>query len=377
MKKSVRYAALLSSLFAGTYGASAKLYAADAAIAASVGPQADSKSRKKTAGTVTSQQAGTAGSKTTQATAAQQPVVSIAEKPGPKPLPEQWYTGSLYSPSPALPTPGMIAVEPYVAAGLPAGAFDSNGHLNTTKGAGGQHSISQFSLAKYGITNHLSIYLLPTYSYSWGNHTKHSGLKFNDLPVEFQYRLTPHYTPSITLYFGVNTPTGDYKNLSNASEGVGQGVWALRYGVHSQFALPFFKHAMRIRLWAQVRHPVASTKLRNITSYGTEKGFIGRGHAGPYGNDGGSVELGITKKWVFALDLYHTWSTSSSVNGYNRYTKQYIHSRTGWSGAFNVGPGIEYNWTASVGGIVGVILPVAGHNTSRSISPQAAVFAVF
>ncbi|MBA5727865.1 hypothetical protein [Bombella mellum] len=373
MKKSVRYAALLSSLFAGTYyGASAKLYAADAAVAANAGSQTGAGST----GTVEGTARPVAGTATHDA-AVQQPVVSIAEKPAPKPLPEQWYTGSLYSPSPALPAPGMIAVEPYVAAGLPAGAFDSNGHLNTRKGAGGQHSISQFSLAKYGITDHLSIYLLPTYSYSWGNHTKHSGLKFNDLPVEFQYRLTPHYTPSITLYFGVNTPTGDYKNLSNASEGVGQGVWALRYGVHSQFALPFFSHAMRVRLWAQVRHPVASTKLRNITSYGTEKGFTGRGHAGPYGNEGGSVELGITKKWVFALDLYHTWATSSSVNGYNVYSRKYINSRTGWSGAFNVGPGIEYNWTSSVGGIVGVILPVAGHNTSRSISPEAAVFAVF
>lgn len=379
MKTSVRYAALLSSLFAGTFGACADVHAAETAVAASNGNGAGDSSAQKTgkATQPASAAAGTTVAASSHEAAAQKPVVSIAEKPASKPLPEQWYTGSLYSPSPALPVPGMIAVEPYVAAGLPAGAFDSNGHLNTRKGAGGQHSISQFSLAKYGITNHLSIYLLPTYSYSWGNHTKHSGLKFNDLPVEFQYRLTPHYTPSITLYFGVNTPTGDYKNLSNASEGVGQGVWALRYGVHSQFALPFFDHAMRVRLWAQVRHPVASTKLRNITSYGTEKGFTGRGHAGPYGNEGGSVELGITKKWVFALDLYHTWATSSSVNGYNVYSKKYINSRTGWSGAFNVGPGIEYNWTSSVGGIVGVILPVAGHNTSRSISPEAAVFAVF
>ncbi|MCX5619162.1 MULTISPECIES: hypothetical protein [Bombella] len=377
MKKSVRYAALLSSLVAGTYGATAQLYAADAAGTNSVSTMSDDKAKVKSVKKADKTASTSTPTVATQAATPKPPVVQVAEKPASKPLPEQWYTGSLYSPSPALPAPGMIAVEPYVAAGLPAGAFDSNGHLNTRKGAGGQHSISQFSLAKYGITDHLSLYLLPTYSYSWGDHQKHSGLKFNDLPVEFQYRLTPHYTPSITLYFGVNTPTGDYKNLSNASEGVGQGVWALRYGVHSQFALPFFKHAMRVRLWAQVRHPVASTKLRNITSYGTEKGFTGRGHAGPYGNEGGSVELGITKKWVFALDLYHVWSTSNSVNGYNRYTNKNIHYRTGWSGAFNVGPGIEYNWTSSIGGIVGVILPVAGHNTSRSISPQVAVFAVF
>lgn len=189
MKKSVRYAALLSSLFAGTYSVSANLYAADATVAANAGSQTDDKSAKKAGKTAQPVKVSATGGASSQGAVTQQPVVSIAEKPGPKPLPEQWYTGSLYSPSPALPVPGMIAVEPYVAAGLPAGAFDSNGHLNTRKGAGGQHSITQFSLAKYGITKNLSIYLLPTYSYSWGNHSKPSGLKFNDLPVEFQYRL--------------------------------------------------------------------------------------------------------------------------------------------------------------------------------------------
>lgn len=292
-----------------------------------------------------------------------------------KPLPEQWYTGSIYSPSPALPAPGMIALEPYVAAGLPAGAFGSNGHLN--KNVGSQKSISQYTLFKYGLTSHLSLYLLPDYSYSWGNHAKRSGLKFNDLPVEFEYRLTPHYTPSVSVYLGFNAPTGDYSNLANASEGVGQGAWFIRYGLHTQFALPFFKHAMRIRLWAQGRQPVTSARLRNISSYGTEMGFSGRAHPGPFGNEGGSIELGITKRWVFAMDLYHTWSSSTTLRGYNRNTGMNIHSRTGWSGAFNVGPAIEYNFSADVGALVGVILPVAGHNTTRSISPQCAVFAMF
>ncbi|MXV45114.1 hypothetical protein GS501_08705 [Saccharibacter sp. 17.LH.SD] len=270
----------------------------------------------------------------------------------------------------------MIAVEPYVAAGVPAGTFNSNGHLKTHH-AGGQDSISQSTLFKYGLTSHLSFYLLPTYSYSWGGHAKPSGMKFNDLPVEFQYRLTPHYTPSISLYLGFQAPTGDYSNLANASEGVGQGGWFIRYGAHTQFALPFFKHAMRVRLWVQARQPVTDARLRNISSYGTSNGFKGVAHPGAFGNDGGSVELGITKRWVFALDLYHTWSASSSVRGINRFTREQIHTRTGWSGAFNVGPAIEYNFTADVGAIAGVILPVAGHNTSRSIQPQCAVFAMF
>lgn len=310
-----------------------------------------------------------------QADPATPTATTTTSKSADKPLPEQWYTGSLYSPSPALPTPGMIAVEPYVASSLPAGAFNSKGHLD--KNVGSQKSISQFSLFKYGLTSHLSFYLLPAYSYSWGNHAKPSGLKFNDLPVEFQYRLTPHYTPSVSVYLGFNAPTGDYSNLANASEGVGQGAWFIRYGLHTQFALPFFSHAMRIRLWAQARQPVSSARLRNISSYGTEKGFAGRAHPGPFGNEGGSAEFGITKRWVFALDLYHTWSSSTTVRGVNRNTGAGVHARTGWSGAFNVGPAIEYNFSSSVGAVAGVILPVAGHNTARAIQPQCAVFAMF
>ncbi|MDF7673322.1 hypothetical protein PT283_00845 [Acetobacteraceae bacterium ESL0697] len=305
---------------------------------------------------------------------AQAGVVAAPDDQQTKPLPEQWYTGSLFSPSPALPEAGMAAYEPYVSSGVPMGAYNSSGALKKHKA---QTSITQFSLMKYAVTNHLSLYLLPTYSYSWGNHSKHSGLKMNDLPFELQYRFTPHYSPSFTIFLGFNAPVGSYTNLDNAAEGVGRGVWSIRMGVHSQLVYPFFKHAMRIRLWAVANQPASTARLRNMTSYGTENGFAGRGHAGQTGNEGGSIELGITKKWVFALDLYHNWSASDKVKGLYRQTGKRYVNRTGWGGLFNVGPGIEYNWTASIGGIAGVILPVAGHNASRALQAQCAVFVMF
>lgn len=301
-------------------------------------------------------------------------VITAPDDKKEKPLPEQWYTGSLFSPSPALPEAGMAAYEPYISSGVPIGAYNSSGALKKNKA---QTSISQFSLMKYAITNHLSLYALPDYSYSWGNHSKHSGVKFNDLPIELQYRFTPHYSPSFTIFLGFNAPTGAYTNLAEASEGVGRGVWSIRMGLHSQLVYPFFKHAMRIRLWAVANQPVSKARLRNTTSYGTTVGFAGRAHAGQAGNEGGSLELGITKKWVFALDLYHNWSASDKVKGIYRQTKKHYVSRTGWSGLFNVGPGIEYNWTANIGGIAGVILPVAGHNAARTLQAQCAVFVMF
>ncbi|WP_236646493.1 hypothetical protein [Aristophania vespae] len=289
-------------------------------------------------------------------------------------LPEQWYTGTLFAPSPALTDADSYTIEPYVSVNVPKGAYNSSGTLKKNHA---QTSVSQFTASYYGITDQLTLYASPAYSYSWGDHSPHSGVKFNDLPVELQYRLTSHETPSVTVYLGFDAPLGSYSNLGNANEGVGTGVWDLRYGVQAQVVYPFFQRVMRIRMWAAATQPLSSVRLRNISSYGTETGFKGRGYSAQTGNEGFSLEFGLTKRWVFALDLYHEWSASSEVKGIYRQTKERYYSRTGWSGLFNVGPALEYGWSPDIGAIAGVILPVAGHNASRDVQAQCAVFVSF
>ncbi|QDH13454.1 hypothetical protein E3E12_03715 [Formicincola oecophyllae] len=305
--------------------------------------------------------------------------------------PEQWYTGSLASPSPALPAPGLWGFEPYFSGTVPLGQFADTGKRVTKKGKGGPNGFSQFTLSEYSITNHLTFYMLPTYSYSWGNGTHHSsGLRINDLPMEFKYRIGEHYSPSLTISIGANAPVGKYQKLHNSQEGVGTGAWIARFGVETQLVFPFFNHMQRIRGWAMAREPFTSTSVKGMSVYGTQNGFEGTGHAAAFGNEGVSWEGGLTREWLLALDLYHVWSAGTRYTGhytsraagiaagFANYHGQHIHSRhTPWGTQFRVAPAIEYNWTPAWGAIMGVDLPVMGHNMSANISPQAAVFYTF
>ncbi|TPW33746.1 hypothetical protein [Oecophyllibacter saccharovorans] len=312
-------------------------------------------------------------------------------------VPEQWYTGSLASPSPALPEAGLWGVEPYVGGMAPHGEFDPRGHYTNKKGDG-PNGFQQFTLTEYSVTNHVTLYVLPSYTYTWGNGTHHSsGLQINDFPMEVKYRIGPNYSPSLTISIGANAPVGRYSNLHNAQEGVGTGAWIARFGVETQLVFPFFNHQQRIRGWAMEREPFTSTSIRNASVYngmsnpfngGSWKGFRGTGHPGAFGNEGVSWEGGLTRGWLLALDLYHTWSAGTQYGG--RFTGDmarlrslglptgHVHShKTPWSGAFRVAPAIEYNWSGSWGAIAGCDIPVVGHNTSAALTPEAAVFYVF
>lgn len=298
-----------------------------------------------------------------------------------KPLPEQWYTGGLTSPSPAFPK-GMFGSEPYLIGSLPAGSYNGKGSI-----VPGTHSkgISNVEFMKGAITNHLSIQMQPGYSYSSPNRKggRGSGVEFDDLPIDFEYRLTKDYSPSLSLDLGFQAPSGNYSNLTDTSQGVGSGAWTLRYGAIFQMVRPFFRHQMRLRVWAMGRTPVTSAHLKNINSYTGDvagmglQGFRGNAHPGPYGNNGFSMEFGITRELLVACDFFQNWASSTRISGYNSNTHTRVNGHTGWSESYNVGPALEYNFTGDLGAIIGATLPVAGHNTSRTISPQLAIWGDF
>ncbi|QDH12868.1 hypothetical protein E3E12_00090 [Formicincola oecophyllae] len=286
--------------------------------------------------------------------------------------PEQWNTGTLFAPFPALPEQGEIVIEPYNEFYVPNGAFNARGdHVRSP----GQASFTQFWFMQYAVTDRLTVGVYPTWSRSWGNHQKSSSFVFNDLPIDLEYRLTPHYTPSLTAYIGTTVPTGPYKNLSNPADGLGTGSWFLHYALQGELVFPFFSQTVRFHFWAQAYQPLTSARLKGMTAYGTSPGYLGHAHPGWYGNEGMGSEWGITKKWVFALDFYHTWGAGAVLRG--RRGNQRLESRSGWNGTLNVGPELEYNWDPNWGVVAGVIVPVMGHNSSASLQPQMAISSVF
>ncbi|QCE34440.1 hypothetical protein FAI40_03300 [Acetobacteraceae bacterium] len=299
-----------------------------------------------------------------------------------KPVPAHSWTGSLLSPSPSFPK-GMWALEPYTVATVPTGNYDSHGNL-IQHGGSQYDSLTSSWFFKGAPTDHLSVDITPAFSYSWtpqdGTANKNSHVGFDDLPFDLEYRFTDTYSPSISVVFGASAPTGAYNNLERAADGVGAGVWKLRYGFNGQFVEPFFKQAMRVRWWAVARTPLGDASLKNTTSYGTGEGFRGSAHPGSTGEEGIAVELGITKRWLFALDLYEDWGSTTNIRG----TYSYGHNgctqaqcafsqNTGWSTAWSAAPAIEYAPNGVLGLIAGVQVTAAGHNTSRTLAPQIAV----
>ena len=220
---------------------------------------------------------------------------------------QQWYTGSLLSPAPAKDRAGQGTIEPYFTYSLPVGYFDATGTSHPQHPR--QQQFSNSTLWKYGITDALSIQAHTVVSYSWKKDSGHSGgPKFGDLPIDMIWRFVngnpKRYIPTFNLFAGVVFPTGDYSNLSNSQDGVGNGTYVFRTALLSQSAyrLPG-NHPLRLRTWAWWRRSLNSADISGISSYSTQAGFHRRARPGLRVPAGFSPYYGATHPWVFVLDV--------------------------------------------------------------------------
>ncbi|QBL93593.1 hypothetical protein KSAC_13610 [Komagataeibacter saccharivorans] len=293
---------------------------------------------------------------------------------------EQWYTGSLVSPSGALTKKGVFAWEPYFFYNQPVGYLDSAGRGMPLSDKA--HSAASLTLYKYSITNSISLQMTPTISYGWRRgHSTTSGLKMGDLPVDVMWRYLDadpkRYIPALSLFVGVGFPSGDYSRLGRSEDGVGTGTYTFRLALTEQstYVLPGH-HALRLRTWGTFRRALTNAHIADVSSYGTSAGFRGLAHPGMYGESGFSLEYGVNQRWVIAMDLARDWANGSVVRGHNAQGRyQDILGQS--SGDWLIAPAIEYNWSPRFGVIAGVSALFAGHNTSQVISPQVAFNSIF
>ncbi|WP_242403634.1 hypothetical protein [Asaia platycodi] len=144
-------------------------------------------------------------------------ITARASDDEPQPKREQWYTGSLISPSGPQFKAGVLGIEPYLTYNQAVDYLGANGASAPMDG--GQRTVSNSTMVKYGLTDHISIQIFPAISYGWKKHDGNtSGLKFGDMPVDFLWRfLDPdpkRYIPVMSLFVGMLMPTGDYSNLA-------------------------------------------------------------------------------------------------------------------------------------------------------------------
>ncbi|MEO6923159.1 MAG: hypothetical protein ABI142_04985, partial [Bryocella sp.] len=143
----------------------------------------------------------------------------------------QWFTGSLESPSPALPKAGLVAVEPYVIYQRNTGQYDDKGgHQSVSDDI---RQVDSITLFKYGITNRLSFQALTVLAHVWNVENAVTGV--SDLPIELEYRFNNENNktglPSVTASVGVSLPIGNYQHLGVPLDGLGTGTYAFKQGL--------------------------------------------------------------------------------------------------------------------------------------------------
>jgi hypothetical protein len=287
----------------------------------------------------------------------------------------QWFTGSLEAPSPALSKAGSFAMEPYAIYTGSTGAYNGGGgHYSVA------HEVNQtqsVTMLEYGITDQLSIQALPSFAYSWNGQTTSNGVGAGDLPLDLKYRLIDENdktgSPSVTVDLGMNFPIGAYDRLSTQLDGLGTGAYTVKEGLLLQSLFDTWgDHPLRLRLFAAAYEPLSNVSVHDISVYGTVQGFQGNAAPGFAADVGLGVEYGLNQRWVLALDLVQNYADGFRLNGTDAADNA-MHTHSASSTNLGLAPAIEYNWSNSVGLIAGVEFSVAGRNTASYIAPQLAL----
>jgi hypothetical protein len=285
----------------------------------------------------------------------------------------QWFTGSLEAPSPALPKAGLVALEPYEVFINPTGAYDNDGQRYSVPNQASQ--FESLLVVKYGITDRLTFQALPSGSYVSGHQSDFAGA--DDLPLELEYRFNDGNKltgwPSVTASLGVSLPTGDYQRLRSANDGLGSGAYMLKEGLLFQnlFEIPNI-HPVRIRVYGAAFEPLDSANITGISTYGTDSTFRGRVKPGVSFQAGIGAGYAFTQRWVLALDVLRNYGRGFLATRVAA-GDIVVRSRSVSTSSTAVAPALEYNWSGSVGVIAGVEFTTAGRNTGAYVSPQIAL----
>jgi hypothetical protein len=297
----------------------------------------------------------------------------------PNGAPNQWWTGSLEAPSPALPKAGLLALEPYVVSQFNTGAYGTDGTHQSV--AHDTSTVESLLVIKYGITKWLTVEALPSISGTWNNRSSSTGAGVGDLPLELEYRVRNgdyrNGAPSVTFDLGVTLPTGRYDRLKTNLNGAGQGAYLLKQGVVLQSLFDTWgNHPVRIRVYGVVYEPLDHPSIADESVYGTSPGFNGRVAPGVSGEVGIGAGWAANRHWVLALDLVQNYADGYLLNGIDGAGKL-VRTRGGNEATTALAPAVEYNISGSMGIIVGVEFSVAGRNTPSYVAPQIALAASF
>jgi hypothetical protein len=285
---------------------------------------------------------------------------------------DQWFTGTLEAPSPALPKAGLIVVKPFAIFTRTDGAYDARGDYHPTSGSDNDKSVV---LMKYALTDRLSIQALPSIAHVDSGASHYTGI--GDLPVEAEYRINDENDktgfPSVTIAAGLNLPTGKYENLHTSLSGFGAGAFMVKEQILFQSLFDTSGGPpVRLRAYVAAYQPIGTAPVNNISVYGTAQGFTGRVDPGASIVSGIGGGYAFDQRWVAAMDLVYNSAQGFTLDGEDALNGL-VHSKSGRRSTLSLAPALEYNLSSRFGIIAGGEFSVAGRNTPCYFAPQLAV----
>jgi hypothetical protein len=296
-------------------------------------------------------------------------------------LADAWWTGPLLAPNASSFPAGHALVETYVFDVNNNGQFDSSGrHVP----AAGGHEPGSLTYLIYGLTDRVSVGLLPRFFYDEPAGAPNSSSPgVGDLGAQVQVGLTSFHegswVPATAVVLAETFPTGRYNALANPADGFGAGVYTTAFSWYSQDYL-WLPNGRILRVRLDLTYAVSSSaSVAGQSAYGTPGGFRGRAYPGDSFTADAAAEYSVTRNWVLATDLVWVHNSSTRLTGTEPAAggSPFLDTQSGSSEYLAVAPAVEYNFSPRVGVIVGARIFVAGRNTGSSVTTAAAINLVF
>jgi hypothetical protein len=297
---------------------------------------------------------------------------------------DAWWTGPLLAASAATLPTGHVLFEPYLYDVMSTGHLDSGGGHHAIAG---EHDIGSLSYLIYGVTDRLSVAMIPRFGYNEpAGESNSSQVGVGDITLQAEYGITRfedgHLMPAISVVLAETVPTGRYDRLQRAADGLGAGVYSTALSVYSQDYL-WLPNGRIFRARLDLTYQVsAAAGVQDASVYGTSSGFRGRVYPGDAATVDLAGEYSLTRSWVLAMDVVYQHGDSTRIAGMQPQLPGSgvlvnFEQASGASASLGFAPAVEYSWSSSAGVIGGVRIIPTGRNVTTSITPAVAINLVF
>ncbi len=297
---------------------------------------------------------------------------------------DAWWTGPLLAASAATLPTGHVLFEPYLYDVMSTGHLDSGGGHHAIAG---EHDIGSLSYLIYGVTDRLSVAMIPRFGYNEpAGESNSSQVGVGDITLQAEYGITRfedgHLMPAISVVLAETLPTGRYDRLQRAADGLGAGVYSTALSVYSQDYL-WLPNGRIFRARLDLTYQVsAAAGVQDASVYGTSSGFRGRVYPGDAATVDLAGEYSLTRSWVLAMDVVYQHGDSTRIAGMQPQLPGSgvlvnFEQASGASASLGFAPAVEYSWSSSAGVIGGVRIIPTGRNVTTSITPAVAINLVF